>query len=919
MEHDSFSFDKLNSDYISLLKNLRLVLERLGEKSITYLLPSLDENDKDLNKVNHLPEKAVELLSLSFQLLNMSEENVAAQYRRSIENSKDSKSLPGLWPFSIEKMKNYGLSESEILETIKSIHIEPVLTAHPTEAKRATILEQHRELYLLIVQLENQMWTPYERKEINKKIESVIERLWRTGEIYLRKPDVISEIRNIEHYLKNVFPIVLPLLDTRLKQAWEESGFSKTVFQDAADFPKVSFGDWVGGDRDGHPFVTPEITSYVLQRFRNLSMEMYNDKLIELSKNLSLSDYLQNPPKSLLDAIKKYSNLLGELGKECIERNPDEPWRQFCNLIRYRLPSEENKKSIPVSYLYKNKSEFSQDISILKNSLDSVKATRLVETEIFPLERWLITFGFHMAHLDIRQNSSYHEKAIDQILKSAGIANPDYSLMSEEERLAFLDKELSSPRPFLLPSISAGLEADNLLATYRTIQAHIHANGYAGIGSFIISMTRSVSDLLLVFLFFRESGILVNTEFGLVSPIPIVPLFETIDDLENSSAILDSFLSKKIVLNSLKYKKQIDKSTNSIQQIMLGYSDSNKDGGILASQWNLYRTQNRLTKIAQKHGIQLNFFHGRGGSISRGGGKTHRFLDALPHESLTGNIRMTVQGETIAQKYANKINAVYNMELFLATATKVTARHKFRSKKNHPSESIVSKLAKRSGEVYAELLNSEGFIEFYSQATPIDAIENSRIGSRPTRRTGSRTIADLRAIPWVFSWNQSRFYLPNWFGSGKALQELKEHSPKEFSIIQSEVEEWHFLKYAILNVETGIHSAKLSQMTAYSQLVDDVTIRDKFLKLISEEFNRTRDILNELFNHIPVEKRRPKMIQTIAMRERSLEILHAHQISLLKKWRDSVKNGAEDSEKESLLQPLLLTVNAIASGLRTTG
>lgn len=919
MEHDSFSFDKLNSDYISLLKNLRLVLERLGEKSITYLLPSLDENDKDLNKVNHLPEKAVELLSLSFQLLNMSEENVAAQYRRSIENSEDSKSLPGLWPFSIEKMKNYGLSESEILETIKSIHIEPVLTAHPTEAKRATILEQHRELYLLIVQLENQMWTPYERKEINKKIESVIERLWRTGEIYLRKPDVISEIRNIEHYLKNVFPIVLPILDTRLKQAWEESGFSKTVFQDASDFPKVSFGDWVGGDRDGHPFVTPEITSYVLQRFRNLSMEMYNDKLIELSKNLSLSDYLQNPPKSLLDAIKKYSNLLGELGKECIERNPDEPWRQFCNLIRYRLPSEENKKSIPVSYLYKNKSEFSQDISILKNSLDSVKATRLVETEIFPLERWLITFGFHMAHLDIRQNSSYHEKAIDQILKSAGIANPDYSLMSEEERLAFLDKELSSPRPFLLPSISAGLEADNLLATYRTIQTHIQANGYAGIGSFIISMTRSVSDLLLVFLFFRESGILVNTEFGLVSPIPIVPLFETIDDLENSSAILDSFLSKKIVLNSLKYKKKIDKSTNSIQQIMLGYSDSNKDGGILASQWNLYRTQNRLTKIAQKHGIQLNFFHGRGGSISRGGGKTHRFLDALPHESLTGNIRMTVQGETIAQKYANKINAVYNMELFLATATKVTARHKFRSKKNHPSESIVSKLAKRSGEVYAELLNSEGFIEFYSQATPIDAIENSRIGSRPTRRTGSRTIADLRAIPWVFSWNQSRFYLPNWYGSGKALQELKEHSPKEFSIIQSEVEEWHFLKYAILNVETGIHSAKLSQMTAYSQLVEDVTIRDKFLKLISEEFNRTRDILNELFNHIPVEKRRPKMIQTIAMRERSLEILHAHQISLLKKWRDSVKNGAEDSEKESLLQPLLLTVNAIASGLRTTG
>lgn len=919
MDHDTFSFEKLNSDYTSLTRNLRIVLERLGEKSITHLLPTLSENEITSKLSSPLPDKAVELLSLSFQLLNMTEENVAAQYRRSIENKGEYHSLHGLWRYNIEKMKNYGLSEQEILDTIKSIHIEPVLTAHPTEAKRATILEQHRELYLLIVQLENQMWTPYERKEINKNIESVIERLWRTGEIYLKKPDVQSEIRNIEHYLKNVFPYVIPVLDTRLKQAWEEAGFSPNSFQNASDFPKISFGDWVGGDRDGHPFVTPELTSYVLERFRNLSIDLYNEKCVDLSKNLSLSDYLQNAPKSLLDAIKKYSTSLGELGRECILRNADEPWRQFCNLIRYRLPSEDNKKIVAKEFLYKNKSEFIQDISILRSSLESVKASRLVETEIFPLERWLMAFGFHMAKLDIRQNSSYHEKAIDQILSSAGIKNSNYSLWSESDRLAFLEEELSSPRPFLLPSISAGQEADNLLATYRTIQAHIQAYGVEGIGSFIISMTRSLSDLLLVFLFFRESGILVKTEQGLVSPIPIVPLFETIDDLENSTAILDSYLSKEIVKNSLLYRKQMDKSSEAIQQIMLGYSDSNKDGGILASQWNLYLTQNRLTKIAQKHEIQINFFHGRGGSISRGGGKTHRFLDALPHESLTGNIRMTVQGETIAQKFANKINAVYNMELFLATATKVTARHKFRPKKNHPSETIVAKLAKRSGEVYSELLNAKGFIEFFSQATPIDAIENSRIGSRPTRRTGSRTISDLRAIPWVFSWNQSRFYLPNWYGSGKALQELKEESPEEFSILQNEVEEWHFLKYAILNVETGIHSAKHSQMVAYSQLVEDKFIRETFLASISEEFKRTQAILNELFHNVPVEQRRPKMIQTIAMREKSLEILHAHQISLLKKWRDLIKNGADDNEKENLLQPLLLTVNAIASGLRTTG
>jgi phosphoenolpyruvate carboxylase len=294
-------------------------------------------------------------------------------------------------------------------------------------------------------------------------------------------------------------------------------------------------------------------------------------------------------------------------------------------------------------------------------------------------------------------------------------------------------------------------------------------------------------------------------------------------------------------------------------------------------------------------------------------------LDALPHGSLTGSVRMTVQGETIAQKLANKINAVYNLELLVATASKVTARHKHRPRKNHPAEEIIEKVAKRSGEIYSQLIHSDGFIQFYAEATPIDVIENSRIGSRPARRTGKRTISDLRAIPWVFSWNQARFYLPNWYGSGTALQELRDSSPEEFQIYKTEIQEWHFLKYAILNIETGIQSANPTKMKEYADLVEDEFIRTKYLQLILNEYERTHSIIYELFDSVPAEIRRPKMIQTISMRSRSLDVLHSHQITLLKKWRELVKNQASETDKEKLLQPLLLTVNAIASGLRTTG
>ncbi|MCC6275152.1 MAG: phosphoenolpyruvate carboxylase, partial [Leptospiraceae bacterium] len=792
--------NKIEEDINFLSGCLAEVLLKCGEPELISYIPFGNVVEVKVS-IENPPLKTVELLSLCFQLLNMMEENAAAQYRRSVEEKAGLSAIPGLWGQSLKKCLEYGLNFQEIAGKFPEIICEAVLTAHPTEAKRASVLEIHRELYLLLVKRENGMWTKYEQFQIREEIKELLERLWRTGEIYLQKPDIASERKNIEYYLKNVFPEVLPLLDVRLKQAWKEAGADSFQLNDPEKLPCVSFGNWVGGDRDGHPFVTPEITKGTLDSFSEIALELQKEKIKGLRRALSLSDRLQIPSWEFSDQIQKLSNEWKDEGRKCLERNPDEPWRQYCSLILLSLQNGIDPTSY-ISYL-----------RFLRKSLNETGAGRIAEQLVFPVERLFLAFGFHLAKTDIRQNSEYHAVAMEQILKASGEKDFEYRKWSESEKLKFLTEELKSPRPFLLPETQLEGEATSILSTYRVVRNHIKIYGNKGIGSFIVSMTKEVSDLLVVFLFLREAGLLKQNKDGITfSPFQVVPLFETIEDLDKAPQIFESYLSFPIVNASLQ---------GSFQQIMLGYSDSNKDGGIFASQWGLYQAENALSQIAKKFGIKICFFHGRGGTISRGGGKTHKFLDALPYGSMHGQIRMTVQGETIAQQFANKMNAAYNLELYLATATKVALRHQYMPKKDHQSDEIVKKIAADTYQIYTKLLHSDGFIDFYSQATPIDGIERSKIGSRPARRTGKRTFQDLRAIPWVFSWNQSRFYLPNWFGVGSALRILKESSAKDFQKLKTKVNEWHFLNYLFRNIETGLYSAEPEIFSLYADLVED--------------------------------------------------------------------------------------------------
>jgi phosphoenolpyruvate carboxylase len=438
-------------------------------------------------------------------------------------------------------------------------------------------------------------------------------------------------------------------------------------------------------------------------------------------------------------------------------------------------------------------------------------------------------------------------------------------------------------------------------------------------------MTRQVSDLLGVFVLAREAGLMNLSEEGMWCPLEVVPLFETMDDLDHAPQIMENYLTMPIVRRSIHLRHQskntIDAAKPATQQIMLGYSDSNKDCGILAAQWALHRAETRLTATAREQGLHFTYFHGRGGTISRGAGPTHWFMASLPHGSMTGGFRMTEQGETIAQKYANLANATYNLELLLAGAAVTTARHRHSPAPQQDEEltGILSHLAQTSTSAYQEFLRRPGFIEFYRQVTPIDALENARIGSRPARRTGKKghSIADLRAIPWVFSWTQARFYLPGWFGVGSALEELATHQPEQFATLKSALHETPFVAYLFTNVETNLHSANRTIMESYATLVTDGSLRQTFMDLIATEFDRTERQLASLFDG-GMQKRRPRMIKTLTIRDEPLAVLHQQQVALLHEWRAHLAND-HHSAAEELLPKLLLSINAIASGLRTTG
>jgi phosphoenolpyruvate carboxylase len=893
---------KIRTDFTYLLGIFKEMLQSLGEEDLADMIPL--ENKQALINLNNVPDvKVAQALGICFELLNSVEENAATQFRRKTETQFGLETTRGSWGETLKLWDASGINEQEIVDLLPKIKVMPVLTAHPSEAKRLTVLDIHRELYVLLVKDENPLWSNSERALIRQEIKSLLERWWRTGEIYLQKPRLEDERSNLMHYFENVFPEALRLTDQRLLDAWKYMGFSQNILDRPEQFPKLEFGSWVGGDRDGHPYVTPEFTASTLKLHREAALKIMLKELVQLAKELSFSEYLNEISTEFLADLKDTAKKLGVAGQKALERNPSEPLRQFINLLIVRLENSLNERfELDEKCYYSRPEDLGIELKKIRTLLVHLGANQINKDCLFPIERSLNCFGFHLAKLDIRQNSEYHEKAISQILEASGSADADYASWNEEKRLSFINQELLSNRPFIVSGTSCGPEADNVLGYFREVKEYVDLHGTNGIGSVIVSMTRSLSDLLVVFLFLREVG-LKDTNLN------VVPLLETIDDLIAGPDILEAFLTHPTVKETRKSKETF------VQEVMLGYSDSNKDGGILTSRWTIYKAEENLNEVGRRLGIQLCFFHGRGGTISRGGGKIHRFLESMPPGSVSGHIKMTVQGETIADQFANRLNAGYNLEMMISgTARQAMISHN--KVKNEKLYDIMDRLVEMSRKNYRQLLDHPKFIEFYSQATPIDVLEQSKIGSRPARRTGQRSLNDLRSIPWVFSWNQSRFNLTGWFGTGAALGKFQEQYPEDFEYLKTISQEWFFLKYDLIEIETNLLNSDAEIMKAFADLVHDTSVKTELMELILTDYELCLKQIETLMS-ASVEKRRISRLENNKLRNEALGVLHLIQIQTLKEWRKHEKSDSEEGDK--LLLKLLLLVNALAGGLKGTG
>ncbi|MFZ4581742.1 MAG: phosphoenolpyruvate carboxylase [Paludibacter sp.] len=912
--------DKLNKPYNDLefiLNCLKEVLIESGEHDLANDIPWITSNNNSIP--TSFTSKHLQLYSTCFQLLNIVEVNGAVQNRRKREDEFSLSHINGLWSQNLHILKEKGFSAIEILNGLSQIHVEPVLTAHPTEAKRTIMLEHLRNLYLLVVTRENNMYSKMEQNEIRENIKIALHRIWRISDIYTEKPNIDSELENIIHYLTQVFPDVINHHDRHLIQAWNEVGFDTDLLRDAKQFPKISFGNWVGGDRDGHPLVTADVTRRAFTRLRIKALQIIKNELIALQNNLSFNVNHKQLAPTFLVRFEELSNEINEYKGKTQIQFKNEDFKQFLQFVILKISNvnEESNKLYDEEISYKFPAELIADLEILSNSLIEFGASKIAYSDIKNTIRIISTFGFHLAKLDIRQNSQFHELAMSQLLNAAQLDGQNYLQSDAITRLKFINNELQSNRPFTHSSRDLGNEAKAIVETYRIVRKQVERYGYEALGSFIVSMTRNVSDLLAVYLLEREAGLMLNTPQGLASSLPVVPLFETIEDLKQSHVILDEFLSHPITKNSLKLQQQHKNTDKLVQQVMIGYSDSNKDGGIFASQWFLYEAQTKLIEIGEKHNVKIRFFHGKGGSISRGAGPTHWFLRALPPKSINGNIRLTEQGETIERKYANKNNAVYNLELLTAGTFTATMLQQKVVDNEHKLAPVLNYLAEKSMVVYKELTQKPGFIAFYEKVTPIDALEQSKIGSRPARRTGTRSLSDLRAIPWVFSWSQCRFNITSWYGVGTTLENMRNEDPAKFEQFKAAVKTDSFVRYVLTNIDSSLASSDESIFREYAKLASNVADSEMFVDLMTSEFARTRQMIDFILVK-PISERRENHYYSTLLRAEAMKSLHKHQINLLREWRTNTEQ-ANTEKANAVLTELLRCINAIAGAIGFTG
>ena len=801
---------------------------------------------------------------------------------------------------AVQELADSGIDSSGMQDLVNRLDIDLVFTSHPTEAKRRSVRRKLRRLHELLSQLESDQ-VPSERDQTVDLVRTEVAKLWHTDFIRPWKPSVLEEVQrglSIKPVLWEVVPQIIQDLRGSLAEQYPDNAPQVT--------PCVRFGSWMGGDRDGHPGVTPDITEQTIGWLRETALDFQIKQCRELFRSLSLSDRQLEFGPELQESVSKAAQRWPELASELESISPNEQCRHWLRIILWRL-NQTKKITLDqwqVEGSYTEADELNRDVSTLLKAVQDSTAVSSVNNEIQLWQDRIETFGFHLARLDVRQDARIYEQVMNEMLKAAGLSEKpaDLSFQQRQELLvATLDRRIQIPTEQLSEMPRRVVELFQLL--HRIDRAF----GIGVLGGHVISMTRAASDVLTVLWLWKHSYLNpLLSEKGEGEELPIVPLLETIDDLKNGPQILDEMLSLPVYREYL--RQQGDR-----QMIMLGYSDSTKDGGYASACWSLYLAQRELQQVAEKHGIELTFFHGRGGSLGRGGGPAARSIRSLPQGSFTGALRITEQGEVLADRYDNPQIAHRHLEQLVWSS--LLACGKPAGDVEEPWLDAMRQISQGSLETYRQLVEQNGFVEFFRTATPISEIEQLPIGSRPSRRTGGQTLSDLRAIPWVFSWTQCRCLIPAWFGLGSALQNFQQQ-PESAELLKEMYAQWPFFRAMIDNAELAIAKADLDIAERYAELAEESESATAIQQIITAEYHRTREALLTITGQDDLLDGIEWLKESIRVRNRYIDPLNLIQIELLRRIRSC---PAEDPQVDDLRNLARLTINGLAAGMRTSG
>jgi phosphoenolpyruvate carboxylase len=895
-------------EFFELEEYIRLTTKSLREKHSSSKLRTLKKRIAALD-VSTL-SKIIRAFSIYFQFSNIAEQNHRIHRRRQYRIDPDAEPQKGSIEDCVREFKQRGVPPEVIQETIDSLQIVPVFTAHPTESTRRLILLKHLKIWRHLESLGSPQLTKPDREQIIGDIKRQIMSIWLTDEIRLFEFSVLDEVTNGLHYFREI------LFDT-VPDVYLELGRQLGIYYPGNRFaipPFLRFGSWIGGDRDGNPYVTPDITYETLRRHKELALQLYIERTQQLYLEYSESKRLMGVSDELEASIGNDFERLSPGDRErAAIRNPAERHRQKLRLIRIKLDNTlgvlSGKTSGRGSY-YVHHTEYLDDLYLIDSSLRMNGGDYLAGGNLARLIRQVEIFGFTLATLDVRQHRDEHRTAVAELL-SAEVA--DYGGLADTERSTVLEKYF-----FREPRINETLSdrTKNVLDTFRVV-ARCHRDfGPECIRTYIISMCESVSDVLDVLFLMKTAGLVQSDGSSITgSDLDITPLFETVADLHNAPGMVRQLFTHPL------YRKHLH-SRGKHQEIMIGYSDSGKDSGVVASSWELYKAQRRLSDIGTEHGISVLFFHGRGGTVGRGGGPSHLAILGQPAGTVNGKIKITEQGEMISLKYAHPSIAMRTLELDIAAILRVSLPAGYRTLEdeldNPEWSEAMEVISDAAREEYRNFIyHTEELIEYYYTATPINEIAELRLGSRPAKRKKTKLIEDMRAIPWVFAWMQSRHIVPGWYSSHAGLETyLSQSSRRRLRILRDAYRRWYYFRALIDNIEMTLSKADLSIAREYSTLVGARPVRRPVFRRIVKAFDATAGLVTKISGEKKLLDNNPTLQRSIQLRNPYVDPMSYIQVELLRRIRN---NELDDNAYQELKLAIFLSINGIAAGLRNTG